>query len=177
MISKLKKNKRGQAQSVIIFFMLVVAIFMVSIIVLRITNSVITPFSQVLNNTSPQGSQAVDKVQERFTTFWDIAVVLMFFVNVMILFVSSFLIDIHPAFVILYIFALIFLFICGNFALYSLDNVWELVGTDVETAQTPIQQFILNNFNLILIGIFVLSGVIMYAKFKLFSGMGTGGNY
>jgi hypothetical protein len=38
------------------------------------------------------------------------------------------------------------------------------------------QQWIINNFGIVMLGVVLLSGVIMYAKFKLFNGQGAGGN-
>jgi hypothetical protein len=175
------KNKKSQAQSIIIFFVLIVAVLAVSIIILRITNSVITPFAEQLNATGTkeaiQASGAVSFAQSKFTAVWDWVIILLILFNVVILLVSAFLVDIHPAFLIIYIFAGLFLFIFGNSALGALDAIWGGVGTSTETAQTPLQQFLINNFQMFMLGIYVLSGVVMYSKIKWFSGQGTGGNY
>lgn len=169
--------RKAQIPSVIIFFGLVVGIFIASIIILRITNEILTPFEAQIGNISESAGASVGYVHERFTTWWDVAVVSIFFISVILLFVSSFMIDIHPSFVILYIVALIILFMFGNYLLLVLDNVWFAVGTSTELDQTTMQRFIINNFNIILLVIFLLSGVIMYAKFKYFQGQGQGGNY
>lgn len=169
-----KKNKKGQAESIIIFFVLIVGIFIVSIIVLRLVNSILTPFQNTIGNMSAPAGVAVGNVHQKFTQWWDYAIVILFFLNVILLLVSSFLVDIHPAFIILYIISIIFLFIFGNYALYALDSIWNLLGTSVETSQTPLQQFILNNFQMIMMGVVILSGVLMYAKFKMFGPQGGG---
>jgi len=170
--------KKGQAESIIIFFFLIVAILVVSIILLRLTNAIVTPFKNQINMTSPQAYNAVNFVQERFTSWWDIAIILIFAFNIITLLVSAFLIDIHPAFVIIYIVSILFLFVFGNYALLALDSIWNAVGTDVEQAQTPLQQFLINNFTMIMLGVIILSGIVMYAKIKMFSNMGAGGgNY
>jgi hypothetical protein len=170
-------NKRGQAESIIIFFGIVIAIFIASIIILRITNEVLTPFATQLSHFSNQSAQVVESVHNNFASVWDWVIILLFLFNIILLLVSAFLVDIHPAFMIVYIIAVIFLVIFGNTFAYVLDGIWGAFGTDIETAQTPLQQFIINNFNMIMLGIIVLSGILMYAKFKLFSGQGTGGNY
>lgn len=170
-------NAKGQAESIIIFFGLMIAVFIVSIIVLRMTNSIITPFATQISNISAPAGQAVTYAQTRFTSWWDYTILLIFAINVILLLVSAFLIDIHPAFVLIYIVAIIFMFIFGNYALSAVDAIWGGVGTATETAQTPITQFLINNFQMIMLGIVILSGIVCYAKFKLFPGQGTGGNY
>lgn len=170
-------NKRGQAQSIIIFFAVVVGILLTSIIVLRLVNTIITPFSAQIGNVSAPVGEAVDYAHSRFTSVWDWVIVLAILLNTILLFVSAFLVDIHPAFLLIYIIAVFFLIIFGNSLLYALDNIWDKFGTSTETAQTPLTQFIINNFQLFVLGIIVLSGILMYAKFKFFSGQGTGGNY
>jgi len=175
-MKSLLKKKKGQAESIIIFFILMVAVFIVSIVMLRITNSIITPFQSQIGNMSESAGAAVGYAHDRFTTWWDYAILLVFLFNVILLLVSAFLVDIHPAFLLIYIIAVFFLLIFGNFALQALDNIWYSVGTSVENTQTPIQQFLINNFQLIMLGVVILSGVVMYAKFKVFSGQGAGGN-
>ena len=170
-------NRSGQAQSIIVFFGLAVSVFIVSIILLRITNEVITPFQAQIGNVSETAGSAVAYTHNRFTAWWDYAIVLLLFMNVILLMVSAFMIDIHPAFLIIYILTILFLFVFGNYALLALDAIWGAIGTTTETAQTPLQQFIINNFQIFMVGIVILSGIVMYAKFKIFPGQGAGGNY
>jgi len=171
------KNNKAQAESIIIFFGVIVAIFIASIIILRITNSILTPFADQIAPFNNDSANVVRSIDISFAGVWDWVIVLVFLFNVILLLVSAFLVDIHPAFLIVYIIAVIFLVIFGNSFAYVIDSVWSAVGTSTETAQTPMQQFLINNFNLIMLGIIFLSGVVMYAKFKLFGGQGTGGNY
>lgn len=168
------KTKKAQAESIIIFFFMAIAIFITSIIILRLTNAVISPFQAQIGNFSAPAGAAVGYVHERFTSVWDYAIVFFFFLNIIVLLVSSFLVDVHPAFIIIYIFAVMFLFIFGNSGLYVLDAMWNAFGTATETAQTPLEQFVINNFNMIMIGIVILSGVIMYGKFRFSQGVGGG---
>lgn len=170
--------KKAQAQSIIIFFGLMIAILIVSIILLRLVNEVITPFQAQIGNISATAGSAVSSVHDKFTHWWDYLIISMFFINLLILLVSSFLVDIHPAFVVIYIVTIIFMFMFGNYALLLLDSVWNNVGTNIEVTQTPIQQFLINNFQLIMLGVVILSGVVMYAKFKFGQNYGSGGgNY
>lgn len=172
------KNKKAQSQSIIIFFALIVGILIISIIILRLTNSIISPFQAQIGNISAPAGAVVGTVHEKFTSWWDIFVILIFGINIILLLVSSFLVDVHPAFLIVYIISIIFLFVFGNYILNVLDTVWNSIGTSVEEAQTPLQQFIINHFQMIMMGVVILSGIVMYAKFKFFGNMGAGGgNY
>lgn len=168
-------NNKGQVESILIFFGICVAILIASIIVMRVTNEILTPFQSQIGNMSSTAGTAVGDVHTKFNQWWDYFIVMLLVVNVAILLVSAFLVDIHPAFIILYIIAIVFMFVFGNYALYALDNIWDIIGTPVETANSPLQQFIINNFQLIMLGIVILSGVVMYAKFKFWGNVGAGG--
>ena len=170
-------NKKSQAQSIVIFIFMMIALFIAGIIVLRLVNSVLSPLAVNLNQSQPAVSHTITALQTKYATFWDYALVLFFVFNVLLLFISAFMVDIHPAFIILYILSVFFLVIFGNSMLTVLDQIWLMMGTDLETAQTPMTQFIINNFTIVNLGIIVLSGIIMYSKFKLFSGRGAGGSY
>lgn len=185
-IKQIKRlNKKGQVESIIIFFFLLIAILITSIIVLRITNAILTPFQQRIGNLSITGAEqsadVIYKVQTNFNKVWDWVIILLFAFNILVLFITSFLIDIHPAFAIIYIIAVIFLFVFGNSMLYVLDSIWNNsnIATDYELQNTQMQQFLINNFQLILLGIFFVSGVIIYAKIKYFGSgnSSVGGNY
>lgn len=171
-------NKKAQAESILIFFVLICAIFIVSIVVLRMVNTIVDPFQAQIGNVSQQAGDAVGYTQDKFTGFWDTVIILILIVNVAILFISAFLVDVHPAFVIVYIIAVIFMFVFGNYGLSTVDAIWNAVGTSTEQAQSPMQIWVLNHIQLVLLGIVILSGILMYAKFKFFNqGQGTGGTY
>lgn len=170
------KHKKGQAESIIVFFFLAVAILIASIIVLRITNSILTPLGSAIGNYSAPAGAAVVAVHNSFTTTWDYFIILLLALNILTLLISSFMVDVHPAFAIVYIIAFGSLLIFGNFALGALDKVWYYTGrASIEGTQTTLQQFVINNFQIIMLGIILLSGILMYAKFKYFSQQG--GNY
>jgi len=168
-------KRKAQATDIIFFFVLLVGIFLASIVVLRLVNTILNPFQAQIGNMSAPAGVVVGAVHEKFTNWWDVFIVLLMLVNIILLFVSAFLIDIHPAFVIVYIIAVFFMFIMGNYALSALDSVWGGMATAEELSQTPMQQFIMNHFGIIMLGIVILSGVIMYTKFKMFGGQGGGG--
>ena len=170
------KNK-GQVESIIIFVGVLVAIFIASIIILRLTNEILTPFANQIAPYSNQSAQVVNSIHNSFTSVWDWVIILLLLFNIILLLVSAFLIDIHPAFLIIYIMSILFLVIFMDSWSYVVEQVWSSIGTTTETSQTHLQRFIIDHFSAIMLGIIVLSGIVMYAKFKLFGGQGTGGNY
>lgn len=159
-------NKKGQALGIIALFAVVVAIFITSALIINITNKVLTPFSDTLSTISEDASDRVSSTNQMVNKWWDYAIVLIFIINVIMLFISSFLIDVHPVFIIIYIFALMFLFIFGTSALSTIQDLYLNDNLAEGLQYTPITNWIVNNFMIILLGIAVLSGVIMYAKFK-----------
>ena len=170
-------NKKGQALSLIVFFAVIVAVFIVSVVVMHFTNSILTPFQSSINNISTVAGTNVATIQNGFNKWWDYAVVLIFIINVLLLFITSFLVDIHPAFLLMYVFALLFLFIFGIGVLGAVQNIYNLTNPDGSPGpftdavnNMPMVNWLLQNFSLTLLGIAILSGIIMYAKFKVFGG-------
>lgn len=178
------KTKKGQALSIIFFFIIVLSVFIVAVLIMSLVNTVLDPFRTQISTISNQSGQAVGQVQTSFNSVWDWCVVVLFIFNVVILLFSSFMVDIHPAFLIIYIIAVMFLMMFGSTILGSLDAIYNpsgVFGTGNVTAggnaisNMPVTSWILNNFTLVMLGIIIISGVIMYSKFKLNSN--SGGNY
>lgn len=163
-------NKRAQALSIIALFAVIVGIFIVSVVIINITNKVLTPFSDSIENVSTEAASNVDYIQSSFNRWWDWAVILLFFLNVILLFITAFLVDVHPAFLIIYVLALAFLFTFGISVMGAVQDIWGVTDFSSGVANMPITNWLMNNFSIVLLGIAVLSGIIMYAKFKFGSG-------
>lgn len=104
------KNKKGQLENPIIAFtILVIGLIMFAPIALKIFVNVHSSVGNSLGNVSAGGVTAKANFQEvtgTLVTFWDKVVVAAFFLSIIILFVSAFLIDAHPFFVVIYWFPL-----------------------------------------------------------------------
>jgi len=173
-------NKKGQILSIIMFFGIVLAVFVISIILLKAVNTVLTPFSSSIGNVSVSAGQTVASIQSSFVKWWDIAILLIFFLNVIILLVSAFMIDVHPAFLILYILAVFFMIIFGSSIIGIVDRlfnggIYGINSFDMESGQMPLVKFIVDNFGIVMLGIIIISGIITFAKLKYSSNLG--GNY
>jgi hypothetical protein len=174
-------NKKGQILSVIVFVGIVVAVFIVGLIMMKYVTSVLTPFQASINQTSVSAGNAVGAIQTHFTNAWDYVIVAFFIFNVLFLMVTAFMVDSHPAFLVFYIFGAIILILFAPSILTALEGIWTNPGLSDSGTLTeinmPITNFIINNFMIILVGIIILSGVIMFAKIKAVGGAGNVGGY
>jgi len=158
-------NKIGQA-SIVTFVVVVIGLLILAPVMLKIFNTTVGEVGDKLNETSTEAGAAMEKVENTFTTFWDYLIVIAFFVNVVMLLISAFMVDTHPVFLIMYI---ISVFVIMSFAPYTMQPVTKILGMDqftTELGQIPMTSFVITNFNLILLGVIVLSGIVMYAKFR-----------
>jgi len=170
-----KRNKKAQALSVVFFFIIILAVLVLAVLLMSLVNTILEPFREQIAPLSNESATAVATIQSGFNNTWDWVIVMLFLFNTVILLFSSFMVDIHPAFLIIYIIALMFLFMFGSTILGALDAVYNptgVFGSGNVTAggnaidRMPLVSWILNNFTLVILGIVILSGVIMYAKFK-----------
>lgn len=177
-------NKKGQAFSIVIFFVIVLAIFVLAVLLMSLVNTVLEPFKTNIATIDNNSAETVGDIQDSFSSVWDWVIIILFLINVIILLFSSFMIDIHPAFLVLYIISVMFLMMFGSTILGALNALYDPIGvfgagnvTAGGNALTlmPLTSWFLNNFTLVILGIVILSGVIMYAKFKY--GNTEGGNY
>ena len=168
-------NKQGQALSIVFFFIIVLGVFIVAVLVMSLVNTVLDPFRTQISTISNESGATVGQIQNSFNGVWDWIVVILFGLNLILLFISSFMVDIHPAFLILYIISVLFLFLFGSTILGSLNDLIDpsgIFGTGNVSAggnalgNMPVTSWLLNNFTLVMLGVVILSGVIMYAKFK-----------
>lgn len=166
-------NKRGQFLSILFFIGVTIGLLLLAPIILKIIGSVTTNFSSSVNSTSPEAAEAVTYGWDKTTDLFDTAVVMLFFFNIIILLISSFLIDIHPAFVIIYIVAGIVIFALTPTYIQTLDNFYDPTGAfSTEVGYLPGASWIYNNYGIILLGVFFLTGFIMFAKIKYFPSQG-----
>jgi hypothetical protein len=177
-------NKKGQALSIVFFFIIILSVFILGVLLMSMVNTILDPFREQISLVSNESATTVGVIQNKFNSVWDWTIVILFLFNVVILMFSSFMVDIHPAFLVIYIIALMFLFMFGSTILGSLDALYNPTGVfgsgNVTAggnayANMPLTFWMLNNFTYVILGIAILSGIIMYAKFKF--GNSTGGNY
>lgn len=172
-------NSKAQVESIIYFFAVIVGMFIVAVVVGYLMNAILSPFGNSLNSVSPTANQTVQGILTKTNGLWDSVFIALFLLNVIILMVSAFLVDVHPLFVFLYIIAVMFLIFLAPNILYAVEQIYNTPAYVDQINRMPMTRFLFDNFIVVLIGIIILSGVIMYAKFK-FNSSGGGrlsGNY
>jgi len=166
---KLRKitNKKTKGQSDIIYFIVaVVALLILAPIMLKIVNTSLGSFSTALNASSPAAAANVSGIHEDFTNFWDWLIALGFLVNVIMLFVFSFMVDSHPIFALFYFISSIIILMFSHTFMYPIEQIMGMSAFSAEVLQLPITDFIVTNFDILIFGIILLTGIIMYGKFR-----------
>lgn len=161
------KNKKAQMEyPLITFIVVVIGLILLSPFILKIFNSFVTPFGNTLGNITEQAGTNVAHVTTTFVSFWDFVILIAFLINVILLFITAFLVDTHPVFLILFILFGMFTFIFAPEVLEVLSEIYDSPQFALEVSQLQMVDFLREYFGLILVGIYFLCGIIMYAKFK-----------
>ena len=156
---------KAQADIIILIGVLV-SLMILAPIMLKIFNTIVTETIPILNESSIEAGAAMTKVETTFTTFWDYLIVTAMFVAVITLFVSAFMVDTHPIFLIMYVMVAFGLMTFSTYLTAPVAHILGMSQFETELGQIPMTSFMITNFNLIILGIIVLSGIILYGKFR-----------
>jgi len=166
-------KKRAQV-GIISFVGVVIALLFLAPMFLNIVTTTTGEFADAINGTDANAAATVDSITSTYTSLWDWTLILIFALNVILLFISAFFIDTHPAFILVFIMIAFFTMAFAPNILDATDKIYNSAqyAGDV-AAYLPFMDFIRGNFGAIILGIFVMCGIIMYAKFKYFGGDGA----
>jgi len=167
------KDKRGQINfPVITFAVVLIGLILLSPIILKVVRSTVTPFSESMTNMSIGGGDIaqtnINHVLGVFVSFWDGVIIFAFLVAVIMLFVSAFLIDANPFFMIMYIFMLFLTVVFSPEILGAVNKIYEANAYAEEVALIPFVDFLRLNFGLVIVGIGIITMIIIYAKIRYF---------
>lgn len=163
------RNKKGQIDNPIIAFaVIIVGLLMFVPLTFTILNETTKGFEKGLTSIDEtnKSSEAVSELRTDTLEWLDFLVIGIFFVLVIVMMVSSFLIDINPFFMILYIVSVIGLFVFGGGLMDAVIQIWSVDTFDEVVSYMPMTQFLISNFFTITLGIVLLTGVVIYAKIK-----------
>lgn len=167
-------EKKAQAELGILTLMVVIiGLIFLAPFILKIVNSVLTPFGSAMGNQTVEAGQAVSFIQGRFTSFWDWVIVIAVVINILMLLISSFLIDVHPVWIVLYIIFAMFAFIFIPSALDAADRIYGMSLFASEVNSLGFTDYIRQYFSIIMLGIYFITGVIIFAKPRIFGQKNT----
>jgi len=172
-------NNKGQLSGVAFFIMLVIIMIIVAPIILKVGFTILDTTSTQLStiDSTNVSSDNVNFVKNKIVGTFDWTIMVLVVINMLVLLVTAFLIDIHPAFLVIYIIGAFAMVITLPYTMSIAEKIYGStqfsVGADNVVQYIPMTEFMLNNFGTIMVGILILSGIIMYAKFRSSSGGGT----
>jgi len=174
-------DKKGQVQSVLFFIFIVAGLIIITPIILKVGLTILdkttTQFSDV--QPSNQSANLVSSVRNTMANSFDWMVMLMVIADMLVLFVSAFLIDVHPAFVVFYIIGCLVIILTAPYSIVAAEKIYAMqqfnAGQGNPVQYLPMTQFLMNNFGMFILGVLIVTGILIYAKIKFFS-QGGGGN-
>ncbi len=165
-------DKKAQLDFPIITFVFVVfGLMLIAPVVLKIFNSIQDPLSNQFGNMTNGGAVAqanFNKVMDTATTFWDKVIIAAFIFAVITLFISAFLIDSSPFWIILYIFLAFMTVIFAPNIIGALDNIYDSSSFTSEVNSLSFIGTLRTYFPQILVGIIIITGIIIYGKIAFF---------
>ena len=171
--------KKGELDFPIITLIgLIVMLLLIAPVFLKIFSTTQTEFSDALGKVGEGNVTAqanFNSVMNTASGFWDKVIIAAFILSVLTMLLASFFIDTHPVWIILYIFLMFMLILFTPNMIQALDGIYESTTFATETAQLPFMDFVRTHFGEMLVGFFVITGVIIYGKIRLFSNS-IGGN-
>lgn len=167
-------NKKAQLDNpVLIIAVIIIALVILGPIFLKIIRSIQSPVSASLGNITTGGVVAqanFDYVMNAGIRFWDKVLTAAFVLAVLLLIVSSFLVDAHPFFIGLYILMDMFLILFAPGIVGAFDAIYDSPQFAQEVALLPFINVLRTHYAEFLVGLMVLTGVIIYGKYALFGG-------
>jgi len=159
------KNRKAQVE-IIAFIGVIVTLLILSPIMLKIVNTSLDGFSTALNSTSTTAASNVDYIQDSFINFWDWLIGIAFLINILMLFVFAFLTDSHPIFALFYLIGAVITLMFAHYVVIPIQVILGMDAFATEVIQLPITNYIVLWFDIILLAVIIVTGVITYGKFR-----------
>jgi len=168
-------NKKSQLEFPVVAFMTsVLVLLLTGVFISSLVHNTLPSLATQVQNLSTPAYNSVTRMNNTFVSFFDFALLFLFLICIIIMVVTSFLVDTHPIFLAVYVVFLFFTFFFMSPIQNLLDKVYESSQFVTETSQIPIMNFLRLHFALIIFGIAIICGIIVYAKLKGASGNGGG---
>jgi len=164
-LRKLRMKKKAQYDT-IAWVGAVVVLLMLAPILYMVVHTSLSRFSEAINNTSPAAAASVDLIEGSFLGWIDYLIMVGFLVNIIMLFVFAFMVDTHPLFLVFYIISSVVLMMFAPYVVEPIKQIFGMAEFGDAVINLPLTEFVVTRFNIILLGVIVVAGIIMYAKLK-----------
>lgn len=166
LLNRKRKNKRGSMIDVFFLVVTITGLAIFILIVSHVTPKITDGLKEMdgLNKTN-ESKEALDAVEENNNKLDGI--LLFIFVGLIIgIFITAFLIDSHPVFVVVYIFLLGFSVLIGVIMNKVYESFYNSETLNETARELTFTTAILNNYVPIIIGVGIITMIIIFAKPK-----------
>jgi hypothetical protein len=157
--------RKGQAD-IVTFMILAVVIVIIAPVVMMIFNTSVQGFTAGFNSIDNSTANQMATMNNNFNSMYDLIVISVFIVNIILMFITAFLVEVHPAFLVFYIFTCVFAMIFIPATLTGAEGIWGANVISGYTNYLPATQFILDNYGSVMLVVMVITGIITYAKLR-----------
>ncbi len=164
-----RMNKRG-VSDVVTWVITIIGLLILAPIMLLVVNSILDPYQAQVGNITAAAGEGVGTVKDTFITFWDWLIAIAFLVNMILLFVFAFMVESHPIYAFFYFISSVIALMFSKLVMAPVTTIFGMDAFSKEVLQLPITNFIVTRFDLILLGVIIVTGIIMYGKFRSASG-------
>lgn len=164
-----KNKSKGQIEfSLVAFIGIIVMLIVVAPILLKVVKTANQGVSNALGNVTggEEGAGSMEHITGVFVTFWDWVIMICFLLSVVLLLLSAFLVDTHPAWIVVYILFGFLMFLLVPAIQDTMDKIYDTSQLSTEVSSLPMTDFVRDNLWVICLGVFFISGIIIYAKIR-----------
>ncbi len=163
-IGKLKRNKRGDITDIIVLVILIFFLAISFIAVLFVNDKIQGVITDTEMNDTAAASSIVDSFDRVNSTTVQRGFVLFVSLLIVGVFVSSFLVKIHPVFIFLYIFLLGFAIFSSVFLGNLYDEFTSITEIQAIAQNQPMINYFMSHIVLVTLGVGALSMIIVFGK-------------
>lgn len=168
------KNKKGQLDfPILTLVILIFGLLIIAPVVLKIFVTTQESIGASLGNVTGGGGEVsatnFNTVMNTAINFWDKVMIAAFVIGVLLMLLSAFFIDTHPVWIVLYVFIMFMLILFAPNIIGALDVIYNSATFASEVSRLTFMDFLRTHFGEFLVGLFVITGIIIYGKIRLFS--------
>jgi len=167
MLKHAHKKGQGMEFSIALFIMMVAMIIILAPFLLRAVRDITSGLGNNLATLSPVGNISMQHVSTATTNLWDFGMILGFIILTIVLFISAFMADIHPLFIIVYVILAFILFMIVPALNDTFIQIYATPEMYNETSHLPMTDYLGQHFGIIAFIIYIISGAIMFGKMRM----------